>query len=446
MPDEIQLDTTNKAFSYAVEAVLHRGQSIFLTGKAGTGKTTFLKHMKTITEKMVVILAPTGVAAINAGGQTIHSFFNMDFGPLLMDDTQYAPENIQKKFKFNKKKIELINNIEILVIDEVSMVRADLLDMIDRVLKTYRNSYEPFGGVQMVLIGDVFQLPPVVNKSEWGMLNRFYKSAFFFSAKAFQELGPQSVELDKIYRQDDDDFIDLLNKIRVNEIAQHELDAVNVRAVESPHSEKRYITLSTHNYVVNTINKKKLDALTTDAILFQAEVLKEFPTKAIPTDVLLELKEGAQVMFVKNDLGDRKRYYNGTIGTIIELKSDFIKVEVENYGTIIVEQAEWENIKFEWDEKEQAIKKKVIGTFKQYPLRLAWAITVHKSQGLTFDHVIADLDQSFSEGQVYVALSRCSSLEGLVLTNPIPRRAIKANPIALRFMEWMRNGGFDDYA
>lgn len=437
--DVVEYDEYNVLFHYAMDLVLKKRQSLYLTGKAGTGKTTFLNRLRELSDKEMVVLAPTGVAAINAGGQTIHSFFNISFGPLLIDDQRYAPENIQKEFKYNKKKRELINSLDILVIDEISMVRADLLDIINVILKSFRsNSMEPFGGVQIVLIGDVFQLPPVVGNDELPLLRRHYKSPFFFSSYAFRELLPKSVELEKIYRQDDDRFIALLNAVRENQIDTSELAQLNARCNIQVKEGKQYITLATHNRTVDSINREKIEALKTPSFYYRADVSKDFPDKSAPTDTLLELKEGAQVMFIKNDPSGKGRFCNGTIGAVVSMTNDTIVVKTDDHEEIEVEKAEWENVRYDWSEKEKGIKKNVLGTFKQYPLKLAWAITVHKSQGLTFDYVIADLGQSFSEGQVYVALSRCTSLEGIVLMNEIPRRAIRTNEYALKFSKWMK--------
>lgn len=386
----------------------------------------------------MVVLAPTGVAAINAGGQTIHSFFKIGFGPLLPNDKEYDVDNIRKHFKYNKKKIELLNSLELLIIDEVSMVRADLLDMVSKILMTYRNSYEPFGGVQTLLIGDVFQLPPVVNREEWGLLSSFYRSPFFFSSDAFKKTGFHYYELEKVYRQSDPQFIDLLNNIRVNELSEYDLEHLNSSADKIVEDDQQYVILATHNNSVNTINGVKLDQLETDPFFYKAQISGDFADSAAPTEKILELKEGSQVMFVRNDGGDERRYFNGTIGTVTELSKNKIVVKTKIHEVIHVDREEWENIKYEWDDKDQKIKKKVIGTWKQFPLRLAWAITVHKSQGLTFDYVIADLEKSFSEGQVYVALSRCTSFEGLVLSSPIPAKAIKINPYVVQFTEWMK--------
>ena len=435
-PEEIKIDDQNKWFTQALEMVLRRGQSLFLTGKAGTGKTTFLKCLMTETEKKMVVLAPTGVAAINAGGQTIHSFFKLSFGPLLVDDRQYAPDKIKENFRYNKKKITLIEELEILVIDEVSMVRADVLDILDVILKTYRNSSEPFGGVQMVLIGDVFQLPPVVKGDEWALLQNYYRSPFFFSARSFHELLPDRVELQKIYRQKDDDFIELLNAVRANELSSEALNRLNEQANIQPIDGARYITLATHNTAVESINRQKINALSGESSFYSAQIEAEFPASASPAEISLELKVGAQVMFVKNELGNEKRYVNGTIGTVKKLEKDKIIVEVDGED-IEVEQAEWENVQYSWDEKKSGVEKKLLGTLKQFPLKLAWAITVHKSQGLTFDYVIADLSRSFSDGQVYVALSRCTQFEGLHLLEPIPAKAIRTNAYARKFMEWV---------
>lgn len=429
------IDDSNKVFSTAVDLVLNQHQSMFLTGKAGTGKTTFLKYIKKKAKKKLVVLAPTGIAAINANGQTIHSFFNLSFGPLLMEDLQYHPKNLASNFRYNKAKIDLIKEMDLLIIDEVSMVRVDVLDMIDRILRVYRNNLEsPFGGVQMVLIGDLFQLPPIVSDDLVPILSQYYKSRFFFSSNAYHSLDPMYVELDKIYRQEDNQFIGLLNKVRLSDVDSKLLTQLNERVHASKIGEKQYITLATHNRSVDYINEQKIAEINSESFIYKAEITDDFPEKNIPTDKYLELKVGAQVMFIKNDMKEVRRFYNGTIGTVTKLDNKKIEVKTDKH-IVDVKLNEWENVKYEWDNEAKQIKKKVLGIFKQFPLRLAWAITVHKSQGLTFDYVEADLGKSFSEGQVYVALSRCRTFEGLTLSSEIPSRAIKTNPHALRFVK-----------
>ncbi len=444
MDELFEYDNENLAFDRAVKAV-ETGESLFLTGKAGTGKTTFLKYIKENSKRKVAVLAPTGIAAINAGGQTIHSFFKLEFGPLLPDDVQFHEATLIKKLRYNKKQISLIREIDTLVIDEVSMVRADLLDMIDKVMRTVRNNdFLPFGGVQVLLIGDPFQLPPVTNKEEWELLRRWYKCPFFFSSMAFKSLNPVCVELEKIYRQKDSRFIEVLNSVRENKITTTDLKILNDRVGLKEVKDQNYITISTHNYIVDTINEEKLKLLENNSFHYNAEIFKDFPIKSAPTDIQLELKVGAQVMFIKNEIGELKRFYNGSIGEVVKLTDDEIYVRVSSGEEIKVEYYLWENIKYEWNATKKEVNRKVTGGFKQYPLRLAWAITVHKSQGLTFEYVKADLSKSFSEGQVYVALSRCKSLEGLVLSSPIKRSVIRTNGYVVKFSNWIKGRWLSD--
>lgn len=444
MQEPFEYDNENLAFDRAVQAVETR-ESLFLTGKAGTGKTTFLKYIKENSTRKVAVLAPTGIAAINAGGQTIHSFFKLEFGPLLPDDVQFHESILIKKLRYNKKQIALIQEIETLIIDEVSMVRADLLDMVDKVMRTVRrNDFLPFGGAQVLLIGDPFQLPPVTNKEEWELLRRWYRSPFFFSSNAFKVMNPVCVELEKIYRQKDYKFVEVLNAVRENNITNTELKVLNDRVGVKEVKDQNYITISTHNYIVDTINEEKLKSLETNSYHYNAEIFKDFPLKLAPTDIQLELKVGAQVMFIKNEMGEQKRFYNGTIGEVVKLTDDEVYVKIPSGEEIKVEHYLWENIKYEWNATKKEVNRKIKGGFKQYPLRLAWAITVHKSQGLTFEYVKADLSKSFSEGQVYVALSRCKSLEGLVLSSPIKRSVIRTNDFVVKFSNWIKGRWLSD--
>lgn len=449
--DNIELDESNVEFNNAADFVKHTHKLVYLTGKAGTGKTTFLKYLKETTNKNSVILAPTGVAAVNAGGQTIHSFFQIRPSVYFPGDirlrttanvTDADRSTIYNHFKYNSERLEMIRALELLIIDEVSMVRCDLLDVIDRLLRVFRKrSWEPFGGVQVILIGDTFQLPPIAKFDEWEILKKFYKSPFFFSSKVINEHGPIYIELKKIYRQNEQDFIDLLNRIRVNQVNQNELSILNGKynPTFSPTDNENYITLATHNQLVDSTNLTKLDELPTELKLFEAVITDDFPVNIMPTDKTLRLKEGAQIMFIKNDKQTR-RYYNGTIGKVTSIENGKINVTYyDNFRkeeqTITVEKETWENIRYSWNEERKKIVEEIIGTFSQFPLRLAWAITVHKSQGLTFEKVIADLGAAFASGQVYVALSRCTSFNGLVLKTRIDRAAIKTDPQVLIFAQ-----------
>lgn len=403
-------------------------RNIFLTGKAGTGKTTFLHQLKLKSPKRMVVVAPTGVAAINAGGVTIHSFFQMSFGPVLPENAINDPfHNTPSKKKFNKKKIKLIKSLELLVIDEISMVRADLLDGIDQVLRRYKNKYQAFGGVQLLMIGDLQQLSPVVKQEEWNLLKQYYESPYFFSSKAFQESKALSIELKHIYRQQDQRFIDILNEIRNNSLTAESVAILNERYLPdfNPKDDEGYITLTTHNASANSINKDKLKRLKARSEWFTAEVEGIFPEYSFPTFEELELKINAQVMFIKNDSSADKRYFNGKIGRVTAIDDDVIWVLCEKEDhPIEVKQETWQNLKFTINEKTKEIDEEVIGEFKQFPLRLAWAITIHKSQGLTFEKAIIDSQASFAHGQTYVAFSRCKTLEGMVLKSRINQRSI----------------------
>ena len=402
--------------------------NLFLTGKAGTGKTTFLKRLKELSPKRMIVLAPTGIAAINAGGMTIHSFFQLPFSPYVPGTTFGSGE--QKRYQFSKLKRNIIRSIDLLVIDEISMVRSDLLDAIDSVLRQYRKRHDlPFGGVQLLMIGDLQQLAPVVTPQEEHLLGQHYDTPFFFSSNALKQVGYLTVELKKIYRQQDEQFISLLNQIRENKASEETLQALNQRYIPNfvPPKEGNYIRLTTHNAPAQYINEQQLAALPSQSFSFTADIEGDFPETSYPADFKLTLKPGAQVMFIKND--PQHRFYNGMIGEVIGVKTD------ENDSKIIVrskdsgeelelEKMEWTNAKYTLNEKTKEIEETVEGKFMQYPLRLAWAITIHKSQGLTFEHAIIDASHSFTHGQTYVALSRCKTLEGMVLSEPLSRRAI----------------------
>ena len=415
----------NSQLELAFNFVQYTDKNIFLTGKAGTGKTTFLHQLKKETPKRMAVVAPTGVAAINAGGVTIHSFFQLPFGPYIPGN----PGNVQHK-RFNKDKINLIKSLDLLVIDEISMVRADTLDHIDEVLRRFKNHTKPFGGVQLLMIGDLHQLSPVIKDEDWMILKDYYPNLFFFSSKALEKTSPVSIELKHIYRQVDSMFIDLLNSVRKNQIDEDVLRRLNSRYIPDfkPSDEEGYITLTTHNKSAHDINEVKLKELTNPVFNYKAEIQGDFPEYSYPTVADLELKKGAQVMFVKNDLSRDRLFFNGKIGIITRISTDQIIVKCPgDHSEILVSPLEWTNIKYELGTDTKEVKEKIIGTFTQFPLKLAWAITIHKSQGLTFEKAVIDANLAFAHGQVYVALSRCKSFEGMVLRSPISFNSVKTD-------------------
>ena len=414
----------NPELELAVQFIEKTDRNLFITGKAGTGKTTFLHQIKKKSLKRMVIVAPTGVAAINAKGVTIHSFFQMPFGPILPNQIANT-SNAQRKF--SKTKIDIIKSLDLIIIDEISMVRADLLDGIDQVMRRYKNRNKVFGGAQILMIGDLQQLAPVVKPHEWSLLQQYYNTVYFFSSKAYQEANVVSIELKHIYRQKNEDFIKILNEIRTDTLSDMSAKILNknYNPSFSPTKEEGYITLTTHNNRANLINESELNKLKIKSSFFKAEISGKFNENAYPNAERLELKVGAQVMFIKNDSSTDKRYYNGKIGIITAISKESVTVKCANeIDEIVTEKETWSNINYSINEETKAIKEEMIGAFSQIPLRLAWAITIHKSQGLTFEKAIIDAEASFAHGQTYVALSRCTSLEGLVLKTPITSSAI----------------------
>jgi uncharacterized protein YpbB len=438
-------DSSNQLFQLAVRFVNQTNRNIFLTGKAGTGKTTFLKYIRENTFKKMAVVAPTGVAAINAGGVTLHSFFQLPHGSFIPvqqsgwngNNTFNTPHTLLKNLRVTNDKKLLLQELELLIIDEVSMLRADLLDEIDCILRHFRRRHqEPFGGVQMLYIGDLFQLPPVVKNEEWDILKQHYRSPFFFDAQALQQNPPLYLELKKIYRQHEPDFIRVLNNIRNNKTTDEDLALLHknyLPGYECPDNEN-YITLTTHNARADTINQHQLNKLSGGLYECKAEVTGDFNDRAFPADALLQLKEGAQIMFIKNDKGESRRFYNGKIATISRIRGEeiFVRFEGDDYDHLL-EKETWKNIRYQYNNEDDKIDEDEVGAFKQYPVRLAWAITIHKSQGLTFEKAIIDAGASFAPGQVYVALSRLTSLSGLVLYSRIHPSSINTDARVLEF-------------
>lgn len=427
------ISSTNELFTLASDIVLNTSQSVFLTGKAGTGKTTFLHHIRQHADKNVIVAAPTGVASINAGGVTLHSLLQLPFEPFV--PTLEGKKKLDYHFKLRKSKIEMLRELDLLIIDEVSMLRADMLDAIDHLLRRYRNNQQVFGGVQILFIGDMYQLPPVVQQHEWDQLKEYYPSPFFFHAQALQNNMPLYIELKTIYRQSDQVFIDILNRIRNSCTTSVDLQILNKRYDPSFKltKENRYIVLCTHNYKADKINNDELARLTTKGISFSGKISGDFAENSLPTDFNLLLKVGAQVMFVKNDAGEKRRYYNGKLAVISFLSEKKIIVQFENGHEMELEEETWRNVRYTLNEDSGDIQEEELGAFTQYPIRLAWAITIHKSQGLTFDRVVIDAGQAFAAGQVYVALSRCTSLDGIVLFSRITADSIRTDEAAIAF-------------
>ncbi len=439
------MDLENPQFKDALNIIRFTSNSLFLTGKAGTGKSTFLRYICDEVKKEKVVLAPTGIAAINVGGATLHSFFKLPFHPLTPDDPNYStPGKMRAFLKYSKEQIKLIRNLELVIIDEISMVRADIIDFIDRILRVYSGNMRlPFGGKQLLLVGDVFQLEPVVTRDERDILNRFYESPYFFSAHVFRQMRLVSVELTRVYRQTDSAFIGILDHIRQNQISNGDLQLLDMRVdtqVDELHNreaeENFTITLATRRDVVDDINQRNLDAIDSEAFHFQGEIHGDFPESSLPTLLNLELKVGAQVIFIKND--PDKQWVNGTLGLVEGINEDgsCIYVVTDEGNHFDVFPALWENVRYKYNEQEKKIDEELLGTFKQFPVKLAWAITIHKSQGLTFNRVNIDLSGgAFVGGQTYVALSRCRSLEGIKLKQNIRRTDVFVNPYVVNFSQ-----------
>ena len=437
----------NSELALAWQFIENTGTHLFLTGKAGTGKTTFLRKLKRESPKRMVVIAPTGIAAINAGGVTIHSFFQIPFAPYVTESSFSTNGQATYRFRFGKEKINIIRSMDLLVIDEISMVRADLLDAVDEMLRRYRDRHKPFGGVQLLMIGDLQQLAPVVKDEEWQMLKKYYDTPYFFSSRALKQTEYCTIELKTVYRQSDGAFLDLLNRIRENHCDPQVLEALNRRYLPDfqPRKEEGYIRLVTHNYQAQRINNYELEQLPGRSYAFRATIDGKFPEYSYPTDELLELKKGAQVMFVKNDSSGEHRYYNGMIGEVTDLSADSIEVRAkDSTAAFLLQEEEWANAKYVLDEESKEIVEDIEGTFRQFPLKLAWAITIHKSQGLTFERAIIDASSSFAHGQTYVALSRCKTLEGLVLSAPLSAKAVISDRAVDRFTEEARRNEPDE--
>lgn len=435
-PEE-QIDINNPEFQKALELLQFTNRSVFLTGKAGTGKSTFLRYITTHLDKKKVVLAPTGIAAVNVGGQTLHSFFRLPHYPILKDDPEFGIHRLNERLKYPGWLKKLIKELELIIIDEISMVRADTIDFIDRLLRHFSgNRREPFGGKQLLLVGDIFQLEPVVSADMRPVLRRYYPNPFFFSAEAFHHIGIVPIELRKVYRQSESDFIALLDRIRSCRVTPGDIALLNSRVVpessQPEHETKMTMTLASRRDTVDYINERHLDAIHKPQYTFTGMIENDFPDNSLPTDIELTLKEGAQIVFIKND--PEHRWVNGTLGTVSALAKDLVQITLENGTSYTIDQETWENVRYKYDPNTKKITEEVLGTFRQYPVKLAWALTIHKSQGLTFNNVIIDLGRgAFAGGQTYVALSRCRSFDGLTLRSTIADRDVFVNPSIIQF-------------
>lgn len=438
------IDLNNPEFTKAWELLQYTSQSVFLTGKAGTGKSTFLRYITANTRKKYVVLAPTGIAAVNAGGQTIHSFFRLPFHPVMPDDPDFSRDRLRERMKYPSSLIRTLREVELIVIDEISMVRADTIDFIDRLLRFYtRNERQPFGGKQLLLVGDVFQLEPVVTGDMRDILRRHYRHPYFFHAHAFSDIHIVPIELRKVYRQTDDGFVTLLDRIRtgaasapdialLNSLCVPGYDASQVGGTPEARGKEFVMTLATRRDMVDHINESRLAAIDRPTVTFTGKITGDFPENSLPTDLVLSLKEGAQIVFIKND--PDHRWVNGTLGRVSAIAKDLLEVTLESGTVITLEPAHWSNIKYSYDPDTKRIKATELGSFRQYPVKLAWALTIHKSQGLTFSNVVIDIGRgAFAGGQTYVALSRCRSLEGMRLLSTVAERDVFVNPAIIEF-------------
>ncbi|MBR5118111.1 MAG: AAA family ATPase [Muribaculaceae bacterium] len=435
------IDLDNVEFQNAWNLIRNTHRSVFLTGKAGTGKSTFLKYICANTTKKHVVLAPTGIAAVNVGGQTLHSFFKIPFKPLLPDDSDFSPRRIRKTLRYSAQKVKLIRKLDLIIIDEISMVRCDIIDFIDKVLRTFSgNMREPFGGKQLLFVGDIFQLEPVITRDMRDILRRYYQQFFFFNARVFNSLGLIPIELRKIYRQTDSSFIAMLDRVRVSHASNSDLQLLNSRCnldYKEPDN-GLVMTLATRRETVDSINDAHMQALDTPEYVFEGVVTDVFPDNDLPTNKELVIKKGAQVIFIRND--KENRWVNGTLGMVSRVDETGIEVELENGDGYVLEKEIWENVQYSYDEKEKKVIENVVGTFQQYPIKPAWALTVHKSQGLTFNNIVIDFaGGAFSSGQTYVALSRCTSLEGITLLKPLSQRDIIVSTAIVDFSRQFNN-------